>query len=539
MVTLHFLEASCLHSGFSLQQHHHWVTKVDRQRPLSGSERDNPDRDVMTCAGQMMHVEAREVFTGETSPCDNRVVGSGDCTGLNPFVTETALQSVLRTPESGCQGADSLQVPPHYVWSSSTCTKYSLLQAANDGVALSDPVYPVYPVYPGHCRCCCSRDAVAERYYGKSLPFGDKSFTDPFIGLLTVEQALADYAVLITSLKSSLNASSVPVICFGGSYGGMLSAYMRFKYPNIVTGSIAASAPIYMLDPSTDKSFFFNHVTYDFLEVSDNCVASIKAGFEAMDKLAQAGPQGLATLTSDFQLCSPLADSGPSYRHLLLWLRNAFTNLAMFDYPYPVDFLGFKVPAFPVKAACDAIFNSSDPVKGLAAAAGIFYDVHAHTPPCFNITADFVECADPTGCGTGPNALAWDYQACTEVRLPDGSNGQTDMFPPLPFTPEMRADYCRQRWGVVPRDQWAAVSFWGTKINASSNIVFSNGDLDPWYGGGVPRSLSDSLIAVLVKGGAHHLDLRGNNPLDPAGVIAARELEREYIYLWINGAMNL
>lgn len=58
---------------------------------------------------------------------------------------------------------------------------------------------------------------------------------------------------------------------------------------------------------------------------------------------------GLATLTSDFQLCSPLADSGPSYRHLLLWLRNAFTNLAMFDYPYPVDFLGFKVPAFPVK----------------------------------------------------------------------------------------------------------------------------------------------------------------------------------------------
>ena len=75
------------------------------------------------------------------------------------------------------------------------------------------------------------------RYYGESMPFGNKSLSDPkYLGYLNSEQALADYVDLIGYLKSDPKTKNSPVIIFGGSYGGMLSAWMRMKYPHIVQG---------------------------------------------------------------------------------------------------------------------------------------------------------------------------------------------------------------------------------------------------------------------------------------------------------------
>lgn len=55
------------------------------------------------------------------------------------------------------------------------------------------------------------------------MPYGslEESYKNAStLAYLTAEQALADFAVLVTDLKRNLSAESSPVVLFGGSYGG-------------------------------------------------------------------------------------------------------------------------------------------------------------------------------------------------------------------------------------------------------------------------------------------------------------------------------
>jgi lysosomal Pro-X carboxypeptidase len=100
------------------------------------------------------------------------------------------------------------------------------------------------------------------RYYGKSAPF--PAGTPRCLNWLSTEQALADYASIISFLKAEL--SDGPIIGFGGSYGGMLAAWFRMKYPHLVDGVIAASAPIWAflgLNPPYNDTAFNAIVTND------------------------------------------------------------------------------------------------------------------------------------------------------------------------------------------------------------------------------------------------------------------------------------
>lgn len=110
------------------------------------------------------------------------------------------------------------------------------------------------------------------RYYGKSMPFGNKSFDSPsHTGYLNSQQALADFADL---LINKLNSNGRPVIAFGGSYSGNLAVWMRMKYPHIIDGAIASSSAILPYTGQCDD--FVRTATSVFEATNHNCTANIQ-----------------------------------------------------------------------------------------------------------------------------------------------------------------------------------------------------------------------------------------------------------------------
>lgn len=88
-----------------------------------------------------------------------------------------------------------------------------------------------------------------------------------------------DYVKLIQSIKSQDKYKNSPVIVFGGSYGGMISAWIRMRFPHIIQGAHASSAPI-LFFPGTVSPYAFNELaTRSYRDAVPNCDKTIQKGF--------------------------------------------------------------------------------------------------------------------------------------------------------------------------------------------------------------------------------------------------------------------
>ncbi|KAL7595440.1 uncharacterized protein LOC111892143 [Lactuca sativa] len=370
---------------------------------------------------------------------------------------------------------------------------------------------------------------IEHRYYGKSIPYGGdrkKAYKNSKrLGYLSSTQALADYATLILDLKNNMTAMDSPVIVFGGSYGGMLAAWFRLKYPHVAIGALSSSAPILQFENITSQYSFNNIITQDFKSESENCYKVIKGSWKQIEDTASSHG-GLELLRKSFHICKNYISGG----YLEGWLETAFTYASMTDYPTPSDFLA-PLPAFPVKQMCKAIDNptlGNDTFAKLYHAANVYYN-YTGDVKCFDLNDN----SDPHDLG------GWQWQACTEMIMPTSGSNEDSIFPVYTETYTGHSRYCEKTYKVQPRPTWITTEFGGHDIRRvlkhfGSNIIFFNGLRDPWSGGGVLKNISKSIIAIVEKEGAHHVDLRFATNEDPMWLRDVRKREISIMQAWIS-----
>ncbi|KAJ9593964.1 hypothetical protein L9F63_014605 [Diploptera punctata] len=280
------------------------------------------------------------------------------------------------------------------------------------------------------------------RYYGKTLPFGNKSYDLNNVGYLTSQQALADFVVLIRHLQQNQDRPS-PVIAFGGSYGGMLSAYLRMKYPNVVIGAIAASAPIFQFTGLIPCEAFNRIATSDYRSASPACASSIRKSWAHLNNMSSTDA-GRKWLNENWKLCKPLNKSS-DINELKDWLQNVYTSLAMIDYPYPTNFLCQCMPPtrsqnIKYEVMCQQLYNSSMTDKVLL--KSLFKAVNVY----FNYTGS-ANCLDIESSATqNLGDLGWSYQSCTEMVMPMCTDGVNDMFEPSVWDFAKFSEECYDTW---------------------------------------------------------------------------------------------
>lgn len=378
------------------------------------------------------------------------------------------------------------------------------------------------------------------RYYGKSQLFPD----DPLSNLryLSSEQAIMDYVLLVHHLKATYGFGDTDsVIGFGGSYGGMLASWARFKYPNVWDGVIAGSAPIVSFEGMKfNPNFYAEGVTYDVTSAagaSEFCEKNLRKAFAEQALTSLDDP---SLIRSAFRVCdddnTTDADLGLSATN---WINGALSYMAMGNFPYPSAYIlngNGVLPAFPVRVACESLAEDMTAegqvdqwLSGLASFAGVYYN-YTKKLECNRFSA-------PVNKESQIVNTLWNYQYCSQIFQVFGQKtDKADMYWDNPWDGDEVAKGCLEQYGFYPDRLHFAIAF-GTPTDwarDASNIVWSQGEYDPWRGGGVVEDLNDSLVAVVISEAAHHLDLFFSHENDTDAVIAARELEMNNVQKWID-----
>jgi len=371
---------------------------------------------------------------------------------------------------------------------------------------------------------------LEHRYYGQSKPLEDLS-TENLV-YLSSEQGLADLAEFISAMNTESDLTG-PWIAFGGSYPGSMAAWLRYRYPHLVAGSISSSGPLLA---KVDYHEYFEVVmaAMDFTGMTE-CNPAISSALTDIQELSTT-EEGWATLTELFTLCN--AFDGTVAMDVPMFFEAIVDNLAAV-----VQYNGrYEVT---IDTVCNLMTDeaSGTPLERFSQLNTVILNMFGSE--CLDHQySSYLEMLKDTSYGPGGVGMRqWIYQTCTEFGWYQTSNQEGHPYG-NGFPIEFMEQWCTDAYGpdfghnMLERVVAATNTQYGGKNPNVDKVVFVHGSIDPWHAMGVLEDISAAAPAIYINGTSHCADMYPDQQGDPPGLTQARIRIGEFVAQWINDSKN-
>ncbi|MCJ1323696.1 hypothetical protein MMC10_000357 [Thelotrema lepadinum] len=355
------------------------------------------------------------------------------------------------------------------------------------------------------------------RFYGESLPFEIDNMTGKALEgyeaykYLTNEQALEDTVYFATHFQppghtEDLTAKSTPWIWIGGSYAGRRAAMIRQRNPDVFIASWASSAPVQSILYSTA---YFNAVQ----EVMPrNCSADVHTAVSYADRVLAHGSEADATVVKRAIFLSGMANPASNYANttapdgLLYWQLGHVLAYPFFASSVTVQSFGYTQAlgafcdrlemwnpsnfTFDMDSPSSVLVNNTDDLQPTISGVAFTYSEEVAFYAYLHASIQKGISDHAFSPGSRRSALdqwSWPWQLCSEVGQFEISNASypTNIISSFINASSSEAD-CHARFSYAPpKPDIGSLSKYGGWQMKPSNVMFTNGAMDPWRSLGV------------------------------------------------------
>ena len=338
---------------------------------------------------------------------------------------------------------------------------------------------------------------------------------------------------------------------------------LRFRYPSIVDGSYASSAPLRLYSQEVDTNKYFDKVTEVAEGASEGCAHNVRSTLFALrDELYSEFGDG------DSHNGNNILDAANALGFCLSTFPTYIKTIEEFvseaiQYLVPAIFADFNMGYYPpgpetdLARAC-AIFGAQgtspkQKIRRFFALRGMIDSPNNNDDDdsddyCYDVSLEIpagpfskIRGSDNSGSGGGLEGRIWEFQCCKDLIVGAGYSPES-MFLPRPFSYEWHKDHCEAEFPGIDvnatrmRDEWG----FSDLTTRTSNIVFANGMHDGWETSSITNatavSESSGLFVVNFPNGAHHSELKRGpypNPSDTDDIVEGYQTATTILSGWL------